>query len=106
MRTSWDAYCVFHVSLGKKMYYDELTNDKGEKAEHYRMKGIPGDVVGKYADDHFNGNVKALYVYMYNGGEIEFNLLNGRSNHVRFQMEKTGEILHKNKFTRKVKCTC
>ena len=97
-----DAYAVFHVSLGKKMYYDELTNDAGEHAEHYRMKGIPNDLIKEKAIEKFNGSVKSLYVYLYNGGELEFDLA---ATKIRFQMEKTGEILHKHDFKRKVKAT-
>ena len=97
-----DAYCVFHVSLGKKMYYDELKNDKGEHAEHFRMKGIPNDVIVDFAKRRFKGSVKDLYMHLYNGGTIQFNLTESK---VRFQMEKTGEILHKNEFLRKVKAT-
>ena len=33
-----DAYTTCHISLGKKMYYDELANDKNQLAEHFRMK--------------------------------------------------------------------
>ena len=97
-----DAYCVFHVSLGKKMYYDELTNDDGEHSEHYRMKGIPNDLIKVKAIEKFNGSVKALYMYLYNGGELEFDL---SATKIRFQMEKTGEILHKHDFKRKVRAT-
>ena len=97
-----DAYCVFHVSLGKKMYYDELKNDNGERAEHFRMKGIPNDVIVDYANKNFNGDVKALYMYLYNGNSIEFDLT---ATKITFQMEKTGEILHKSEFIRNVKAT-
>jgi len=97
-----NAYCVFHVSLGKKMYYDELRNDKGETAEHFRMKGIPNDTIINYAKKNFNGSVKDLYLYLYNGNEIIFNLADNKT---IFDMEKTGEIIHKNNFNRTVKAT-
>ena len=97
-----NAYCTFHVSLGKKMYYDALENDKGEKAEHFRMKGIPSDTIKRYAEKNFNGSVKELYLFLYNGGSIDFDLADGKT---MFQMEKTGEILHKNEFKRVVKAT-
>ena len=84
------------------MYYDELTNDVGEHAEHYRMKGIPGDLIKEKAIEEFNGSVKELYLYLYDGGELEFDLA---ATKIRFQMEKTGEILHKHEFKRKVKAT-
>ena len=97
-----DAYCTFHISLGKKMYYDALANDKGEHAEHFRMKGIPNDTIKDYANKHFNGNVKDLYMYLYEGNSINFDL---NATKVNFKMEKTGEILHNNKFLRTVKAT-
>ena len=97
-----DAYTTLHISLGKKMYYDELTNDKGGHAEHFRMKGIPNNVIVNHANEFFNGSVKELYEYLYKGNEITFNL---NSTNIRFVMEKTGEIKHKNKFLRKVKAT-
>ena len=97
-----NAYCTFHVSLGKKMYYDALENDKGEHAEHFRMKGIPSDTIKRYAEKNFNGSVKELYLFLYNGGSIDFDLADGKT---MFQMEKTGEILHKNEFKRVVKAT-
>ena len=31
------------------MYYDALENDKGEKAEHFRMKGIPSVTIKREA---------------------------------------------------------
>ena len=98
-----DAFTTLHISLGKKMYYDELTNDKGEHAEHFRMKGIPNNVIINHAKQYFNNSVKSLYEYLYEGNEITFNL---NATAIRFVMEKTGEIKHKNKFLRKVKPTC
>ena len=82
------------------MYH--LRNDKGERAEHYRMKGIPNDVVKWYADRDFNGSVKELYMHLYNGNSFLFDLLVCKT---RFVMNKTGKIEHKNKFTRLVKAT-
>ena len=66
------------------------------------MKGIPNDVIIDYANKNFNGNVKALYMYLYEGHNIEFDLT---ATKITFQMEKTGEILHKNEFSRNVKAT-
>ena len=95
-----DAFTTIHISLGKKMYYDGLANDKGGKAEHFRMKGIPNSVIVNHANIYFKGNVKDLYEYLYQGNEITFDL---NAVQVRFVMEKTGEIKHKNKFERKVR---
>ena len=97
-----DAFTTLHISLGKKMYYDELTNTQGGHAEHFRMKGIPNAVIVEHANKYFNNSVKSLYEHMYEGNEITFNL---NSVCVRFEMNKIGEIKHKNKFIRKVKAT-
>ena len=94
-----DAYAITHISLRKKMYYDELQNDEGGHAEHFRMKGIPNNVVSDHAQRYFNGSVRQIYEYMFDSNEVEFNL---NSTSVRFVMEKTGEIKHKNKFIRRV----
>ena len=84
------------------MYYDALENDKGEHAEHFRMKGIPSETIIKTAQKLFNGDIKQLYLHLYNGGVIDFDLTDGKT---MFDMRKTSEILHKNKFNRSVKPT-
>ena len=84
------------------MYYDELTNDNKQHAEHFRMKGIPNNVIIDHANKYFKGSVKTLYEYLYEGNEITFDL---NAVAIRFIMEKTGEIKHKNKFKRRVKAT-
>ena len=66
------------------------------------MKGIPNAVIVEHANKYFNNSVKSLYEHMYEGNEITFNL---NSVCVRFEMNKIGEIKHKNKFIRKVKAT-
>ena len=63
------------------------------------MKGIPNNVVSDHAQRYFNGSVRQIYEYMFDSNEVEFNL---NSTSVRFVMEKTGEIKHKNKFIRRV----
>ena len=66
------------------------------------MKGIPNNVIRYHANKYFNGDVKALYDHLYEGNEITFDL---NAVAIRFIMEKTGEISHKNKFMRCVKAT-
>ena len=97
-----DAFTTCHISLGNKMYYDELSNDNKQYAEHFRMKGIPNNVIKHYANKYFKGSVKELYEYLYEANEITFDL---NAVAIRFVMEKTGEISHKNKFKRTVKAT-
>ena len=66
------------------------------------MKGIPNNIIKHPASNHFKGSVKALYLYLFDGKEITFDL---NTVAIRFIMEKTGEISHKNKFMRCVKAT-
>ena len=70
-----------------KMYYDELTNHKQQHAEHFRMKGIPNNVIKHHANKYFKGSIKALYGHLYEVNEITFDL---NAVAIRFVMEKTG----------------
>jgi hypothetical protein len=81
------------------MYYDRLVNEKGDKSEHYRMKGIPQIVIKNTADKQFNGNVQLLYEYLYEGNSLTFDCLDGR---VAFNFTRSGHIEYVAKFTRKV----
>ena len=124
-----NAYCIRHISLGKKMYLDVLEfaarpagaplppntavskTDPTEGGEatveiqhknHIRMKGIPGIVIENHAKKYFNGDVAALYEYIFNGGSIEFNLLDGK---VCMKASRNGTVSYANKFSRRVKAT-
>ena len=44
------------------MYYDALENDKGEKAEHFRMKGIPSDTIKREAFHITNRKLKKIKI--------------------------------------------
>ena len=99
-----DAYANYHISLGKKMYCDVLTNDSGETSIHYRLKGIPQQVIQNYANKHFNGSIIALYEYLYEDeNKIEFNLLDGK---VCMMFNNRGDVMTRAKFLREVKATC
>jgi hypothetical protein len=101
-----NAYCIRHISLGKKMYLDVLefedSNHKIQHKNHIRMKGIPGTVIENHATKYFNGDVAALYEHIFNGGSIEFNLLDGK---VCMKASRNGTVSYANKFSRKVKAT-
>ena len=97
-----DAIADVHISLGKKMYYDRLVNEKGDKSEHFRMKGIPQIVIKNTAEKQFDGNVMALYEYLYNGNSLTFDCLDGR---VAFNFTRSGRIEYVANFTRKVSPT-
>ena len=99
-----DAYADYHISLGKKMYCDRLLNDNGERSLHYRLKGIPQQVIENHANKHFKGDIIALYEYLYvDGNSINFNLLDGK---VCMMYNNKGDVLTRAKFMREVKATC
>ena len=97
-----DAVADVHISLGKKMYYDRLVNERGDKSEHFRMKGIPQIVIKNTADKMFNGNVMALYEYLFEGNSLTFDCLDGR---VGFNFTRSGKVEYVANFTRKVSPT-
>ena len=93
---------IVHISAGKKMYYDKLINDDGETAEHFRLKGVPQQCIINTAAKRYNGSVQALYEALYNGEEIEFDLLDGK---VCMVMDRRGNVHYKSNFSRNVKAT-
>ena len=101
-----NAYCIRHISLGKKMYLDVLefedSNHKIQHKNHIRMKGIPGTVIENHATKYFNGDVQKLYEHIFNGQSIEFNLLDGK---VCMKASRNGTVSYANKFSRNVKAT-
>ena len=97
-----NAYITYHISLGKKMYCDVLSNDAGEQALHYRLKGIPQDIIKRTADKLFNGDLVKLYEHIYAGNEVEFDMLDGRTS---FVMTRSGRIEYLANQKRKVKAT-
>ena len=102
-----NAYCIQHISLGKKMYLDVLEfedkNNEIQHRNHIRMKGIPEQVIINHADKYFNGEIIKLYEHIFNGGDVEFNLLDGK---VCMKASRNGEIVYVPKFSRHVRSTC
>ena len=88
------------IFLGKKAYLDCLRNEDGKEDYFIRMKGVPDDVIINTCKD-MNITVEELYERMYDGSEIDFNLLN--SNKPKFEFTKDFQIMIKEKFSRKVK---
>ena len=88
------------IFLGKKAYIDCLYNEDGDKQYFIRMKGVPEDVIINTCKD-MKITVEELYERMYDGNEIDFNLLN--SDKPKFEFTKDFQIMIKEKFSRKVK---
>ena len=95
-----DSWAIKSIFCGKKCYYDKLTNEDGDVVEHFRLKGVPQDVIVDEAQQRYGGHIDALYEYLYQGGEIKFNLLSTRD---RFQYTKTFMIVNKAQFVRNIR---
>lgn len=85
--------------LMKKTYVHQLINRKGDIAFHIRLKGVPADVIVNEANRRFPQSIQCtyrdglvfpidspgdgsysimkLYEFLYDGGEIEFDLCKG-----------------------------
>lgn len=87
------------IALGKKSYLDILTDEKGNEGYHIRMKGIPKQVILNKCK-RMNISIEELYMRMYNGEEMSFNLLDG--SHC-FRKTCNYEMTNLSNFTRKVK---
>jgi hypothetical protein len=92
------SWSIRFIGCGKKSYLDVLTNECGDIDYHIRLKGIPDQVIKNYCKD--NGiTVEELYLQMYNGKEITFDLLNGST---CFRKNKTYHQYTPTVFTRKI----
>ena len=96
-KETWSYKSIF---LGKKCYIDCLINKDGEKSEFVRMKGIPQQVI-KNTAIKYNKTLVELYEIMYEGEEIDFNLMNNQMTPLEFK-KNFGIVLRK-KFQRKLK---
>ena len=105
-----NAYAILHISCGKKVYFDLLTNDKGEEAIHFRMKGAPQKSIINAAKEfhdetegaNINADIMKLYKHIYDGGTVTVDLIKGGS---LFKMNKNGVIEYLKKSQRRVKST-
>lgn len=100
-----EVHATKSIFIGKKCYVDFLEGvdrkaDGGPrliKGEHIRLKGVPNSSVIDAAN--LNGGIEALFMDLYNGDEVTFNLLAGS---VRFQRNKDYSYTTKNEFNRSV----
>jgi len=95
------------IFLGKKCYIDKLegTNSKGEKETgfHIRMKGIPEKCI-HYVVEHSDkyNDVMDLYIDLYNGNEVSFDLTNGGTK-ANFKFNNNYTINTLSMFSRSIK---
>lgn len=92
-------YSIKTIILGKKAYLDIVKYENGDLSTHYRMKGIPQDIVKIKAIKDFKGNLFELYKSLYEGNSIEFDLLENNKPIFKFG---NGVVTNSKKFTRKL----
>jgi hypothetical protein len=93
------------IFLGKKAYIDLLqyTDKVGNKnyGLHYRMKGVPQNVVEKEAKEKYSNNAMDLYSHLYDGKSIVFDLL---SCGIKFKNNKNFTMTTVDQFPRELSC--
>jgi hypothetical protein len=87
------------IAVGKKSYLDILRNEDGDEDYHFRLKGIPQNVILNYCSNN-HITLEQLYTKLYNGETIEFNLLDGST---CFRKDKTFAQYTPTIFNRKIK---
>ena len=102
-----DVVATKSIFLGKKCYIDKLegTNKEGNKETgfHIRMKGIPEKCIHYVVENTPKYNdVMDLYVDLYNGAEVAFDLTNGGTK-ANFKFNKDYTINTLSMFTRSIK---
>ena len=87
------------IALGKKCYVDLLEDDEGNESYHIRMKGIPEEVIKREAMKR-GINIEQIYMLLYNGEEITFNMKDGSN---CFRKNDFYEMITPSTFTRTIK---
>jgi len=87
------------IAVGKKCYMDILVNDRGEQDYHFRLKGIPQNVIVQHCIKN-NLTIEQLYMNLYNGISVKFNLLDGAQ---CFRKDKTYQQFTMESFVREIK---
>ena len=64
------------IALGKKSYLDILQDNNNASSYHFRMKGIPQSVILNHCSKR-NWTLEELYMKLFNGEKIVFDLLDG-----------------------------
>ena len=87
------------IALGKKSYLDILEDNIGNTGYHIRLKGIPNKCILNYCSKN-KISVEELYMKLYNGETITFNILDGSQG---FKKTSTFEQTNRKEFTRNIK---
>lgn len=96
-------YSVRFIGLGAKAYMHKIHYIENGEIKYdytYKIKGIPTSAIDGYCSKH-NLSVEGLFESMYEGTEIEFDML--ANDRVSFEKDKRGNIYSLLDFKRKVK---
>ena len=100
-----NIYANRSIFLGKKCYIDELKgideNGNEKTGYHIRMKGIPSSCINFTAKKLGYNNEFDLYIDLYNGKQIEFDLTQN-GNKANFKFETNGTIKTLEEFKRRI----
>jgi hypothetical protein len=72
-----EPVAVESIFLGKKSYIDLLRDEVGNEAFHIRLKGVPGKCIQAKCGESYQGNPFDLFMDLYNGNPVEFDLCSG-----------------------------
>ena len=87
------------IALGKKSYLDILEDNLGNIGYHARMKGVPNQCLTIKCQE-LGITLEELYMNLYNGNEVEFDLLKGCAG---FKLTNTFEQYTRDNFSRKLR---
>jgi hypothetical protein len=98
-----NVYATDSIFLGKKCYIDKLCGTDNVTGEikhgyHIRMKGVDNGTI-YYTAEKLNIDVFELYMKLYDGEAIEFDLTQGGTKH-NFKFHSNGSITTLNEFFR------
>ena len=100
-----EVVAVEEVFLGKKSYCDKVKLVKDGVVSydyHMRMKGIPHKALHHVIKNDFKNNPMDMYIHLYKGNPITFNLLQGT---VAFEALANYNIRNRTEFKRTVQFT-
>jgi hypothetical protein len=99
-----NVVAIESIFLGKKCYCDKLRgeDENGDYVYgfHIRMKGVPEDSILYKAEMEYGGDVMAIYKDLFDGAELEFDLLAKKP---KFELKSDMTIVSKASFIRKIK---
>ena len=101
-----DVIATKSIFLGKKSYIDvlegvDVKTNEVKSGYHIRLKGIPNSAIWYKVNEEYKGDAYQLYVDLYEGKKVSFDLLEGGSR-CRFSSGKNLGVFSLTEFKREV----